>query len=301
MRATHRRPRRRRGRRRDPGPGHQGGPVPPGRDEHPRPLLLTGAQHRSACASRCRRARPPSSPRPSGDPSCRSASSPPTSSGCGRCSTTCAPRWRAEHGWAVVRRRAVPGPRARRSTSSGVRTSVGQLDDDRRARATSSAAADATGVRAGRRCIGFCMGGMYALKAAGTGRFDRAVALLRDDPRARALAGSPRQGEPLDVLARAGRVPGAGDHRRQRPVDTRPADVDALEALPASTVVRYAGRRARLRARPRPTGAPPRRRRRRLAALLSPSSPAQRARQLEPVPLSAIGSGGRAARASRGG
>ena len=37
--------------------------------------------------------------------------------------------------------------------------------------------------------LGFCMGGMYALKAAATDRFDRAGRVLRDDPRARGLAG----------------------------------------------------------------------------------------------------------------
>ena len=50
--------------------------------------------------------------------------------------------------------------------------------------------------------LGFCMGGMYALKAAATGAFDRAVVFygmirLPDDWR------GPGQGEPLDVAADA--------------------------------------------------------------------------------------------------
>ena len=51
---------------------------------------------------------------------------------------------------------------------------AGEVGDDRRL-GDLVAAADATGMDAV-GIIGFCMGGMYALKAAGTGRFSRAVA-----------------------------------------------------------------------------------------------------------------------------
>jgi carboxymethylenebutenolidase len=49
--------------------------------------------------------------------------------------------------------------------------------------------------------LGFCMGAMYTLKAAGTGRFDRAVAFygMLTVP---APWRSPGQGEPLDWLSR---------------------------------------------------------------------------------------------------
>jgi len=86
--------------------------------------------------------------------------------------------------------------------------------------------------------VGFCMGGMYALKAVATGRFDRAVSFygmirVPEDWR------GPGQGQPLDavagrgeaeVLALVGTVDGW----------TPPEDVDALEALGAR-VVRYEG------------------------------------------------------------
>lgn len=83
--------------------------------------------------------------------------------------------------------------------------------------------------------IGFCMGGMYTLKAAGTGRFDRAGAfypMIRVPENWR----SPTQGEPLDALARPQRCPtlaviGTAD------VWTPPDDVEALEALGVRTVI----------------------------------------------------------------
>ncbi len=85
---------------------------------------------------------------------------------------------------------------------------------------------------------GFCMGGMGALRAAATGRFDRCAAFygmirLPDDWQGSAT-------DPLDDLAAAGTadrvlaVVGTADPY------TPPADVDALEALGA-TVARYEG------------------------------------------------------------
>lgn len=85
---------------------------------------------------------------------------------------------------------------------------------------------------------GFCMGGMYALKAAGTGRFARAVSfygIIRVPERWR----GPDLGEPLDALASPNRCPtmavvGTAD------MWTPPADVDALESA-GVTVVQYEG------------------------------------------------------------
>jgi carboxymethylenebutenolidase len=100
-----------------------------------------------------------------------------------------------------------------------------------------AAAADATGFDHV-DVIGFCMGGMYTFKAAGTGRFERAAALygmirLPEGWR------SPTQAEPLDALASnlRGKVMAIiGTADPYTPAD----DVDALESLGAE-VVRYEG------------------------------------------------------------
>jgi dienelactone hydrolase len=96
-------------------------------------------------------------------------------------------------------------------------------------------AADATGCeRVG--LIGFCMGGMYALKAAALGRFDRIVSFygMIRLPEAWRVDG---HGEPLDAVARPGAsavlaIVGSKD------AATPPTDVAALEFAGAS-VVRY--------------------------------------------------------------
>ena len=103
---------------------------------------------------------------------------------------------------------------------------VAGLDDDAHL-ADLEAAADATGhERVG--LIGFCMGGMYTLKAARSERFARLVAfygMIRVPETWR----SPSQGEPLDHLAR-------GHPERvlaiigERDPYTPPDDVAALEA-----------------------------------------------------------------------
>lgn len=75
--------------------------------------------------------------------------------------------------------------------------------------------------------LGFCMGGMYALKASGTGRFTRAVAcygMIRVPETWR----GPGQGEPLELAADPCptlAIFGADDHW------TPPADIDALRTL----------------------------------------------------------------------
>jgi carboxymethylenebutenolidase len=99
------------------------------------------------------------------------------------------------------------------------------------------AAADATGCdRVG--VIGFCMGGMYTLKAAGTGRFSRAVAFYGMIRVPEKWIGEGNV-EPLDAVTSADACPvmeiiALEDH--WTPAD----DVAALEATGA-TIVRYPG------------------------------------------------------------
>ena len=139
-----------------------------------------------------------------------------------------------EHGWAVCAPEPWPG---RESTTLEERLgAVGSLVDQD-VLGDLIAAADATGADpAG--VIGFCMGGMYAMKAAGTGRFDRAVAfygMIRIPEPWR----SATQTEPLDAVRAEGAAPvlaiiGGAD------TWTPPEDVEALEAAGAE-VVRYEG------------------------------------------------------------
>jgi carboxymethylenebutenolidase len=81
---------------------------------------------------------------------------------------------------------------------------AGLLEDDR-ILGDAVAAADATGC-AEVGVMGFCMGGMYTLKAAGTGRFVRAVSFY-GMARIRPDWQSPTQGAPLDALAAPGACP----------------------------------------------------------------------------------------------
>jgi carboxymethylenebutenolidase len=99
------------------------------------------------------------------------------------------------------------------------------------------AAADATACeRVG--LIGFCMGGMYALKSVGTRRFARVVAFY-GMIRVPEQWHGPGQGQPLDAIA-------AGDPSSLLAIVgtadpwTPPEDVDAL-ADTGATVVRYEG------------------------------------------------------------
>ena len=165
-----------------------------------------------------------------------------------------------DHGWAVCAPEPWPGPGATSRSRSGSPRSARWPTPT--CSATSSAAADATGVEPV-GIIGFCMGGMYTLKAAGTGRFDRAVAFYgmirlpeqwRGRPRAsRSTPVGADGAAPVlaiigtdDIWTPAGRRRRArGRRRRGRPLRRR---------------------RARLRPRPRPPGAPGRLRRRRVAA-----------------------------------
>jgi len=84
--------------------------------------------------------------------------------------------------------------------------------------------------------LGFCMGGMYTLKAAGLGLFDRAVSfygMVRVPEAWRA----PEQGEPLDTIRTGGAAVMA--IVGERDPWTPPDEVAELEATGA-TIVRYA-------------------------------------------------------------
>lgn len=139
-----------------------------------------------------------------------------------------------EHGWAVCSPEPWPGREdltlEERLGAVGTLVDADVLGD-------LVAAADATGVEPV-GLIGFCMGGMYTLKASATGRFDRAAAfygMIRIPEKWR----SDVQAEPLDAVRSAGACPvlafvGTDD------IWTPPEDVDALEEAGVE-VVRYAG------------------------------------------------------------
>ena len=141
-------------------------------------------------------------------------------------------RLSADNGWTVCAVEPFPG-REDMPVPDRLDRGVASISDDR-ILGDLVAAADATGcARVG--VIGFCMGGMYALKAAGTGRFDRAVAFYGMIRVPQAFRG-PGHGEPLDAVSRAEACPvlaiiGGQDH--WTPED----DVDALRAAGAEVVV----------------------------------------------------------------
>ena len=117
------------------------------------------------------------------------------------------------------------------------RLAKGGTLDDRRVLGDAVAAADATGVEPV-GVVGFCMGGMYALKASATGRFDRAASFYGMG-RVPDMWTSPTQGEPLDALRSAGACPAleiAGTADPWLHAD----DLAALEAAGVE-VVRYEG------------------------------------------------------------
>ena len=103
------------------------------------------------------------------------------------------------------------------------------------------AAADLVTERAGVErvaVIGFCMGGMYAYKAAATGRFDRAVPFYGMIRLPLAWRGA-AQGEPLDALGGPGTCPVLSVIGDRDPY-TPPEDVAELGRFgPLVTPVRY--------------------------------------------------------------
>lgn len=141
----------------------------------------------------------------------------------------------AEHGWAVCVTEPFPG---RESLVLEERMAAMSGLDDERQLADLTAAADALVERADVDrvgVLGFCMGGMYALKAAALGRFDRAVSfygMIRLPEHWR----GPGQREPLDVFTGSS-TPVLALVGGRDPY-TPAADVDDLERAGA-TVVRY--------------------------------------------------------------
>jgi carboxymethylenebutenolidase len=143
-------------------------------------------------------------------------------------------RLAAQTGWAVCAFELWPG---REDLVLADRLAAGGSLDDGRVLADAGAAADATGAAAV-GIVGFCMGGMYALKAAGTGRFDR-VASFYGMGRVPDMWASPTQGEPLDALARPGAASAIAIAGTADPWLPE-ADLAALEAAGVE-VVRYEG------------------------------------------------------------
>jgi carboxymethylenebutenolidase len=139
-----------------------------------------------------------------------------------------------ENGWTVCAFELFAG---RENLTRDERMVAARDNDDARILGDAVAAARATGCeRVG--LIGFCMGGMYALKSVRTRRFARVVpfyGMIRVPENWK----SPSQGEPLDALAQGDastvlEIIGTAD------TFTPPEDVAALEATGA-TVVRYEG------------------------------------------------------------
>jgi carboxymethylenebutenolidase len=144
-------------------------------------------------------------------------------------------RLAADNGWVVCAIELWPG-RDDLPTPAERLEAAGTLDDAR-VLGDAVAAADATGVEPV-SVVGFCMGGMYALKAAGTGRFARAASFY-GMVRVPEMWLSPTQGEPLDALGAPAACPAihiAGTIDPWVPAD----DLAALEAAGVE-VVRYEG------------------------------------------------------------
>ncbi len=141
-------------------------------------------------------------------------------------------RLATEQGWAVAAVEPFPG---RELGSLDERmAAMAELDDDRII-GDLTAAADRLQVEPV-AVMGFCMGGMYALKASGSGRFDRAVSFYGMIRVPEAWRG-PGQGQPLEMLDRSGATPILAIIGEADPW-TPTTDVDDLEAAGA-TVVRY--------------------------------------------------------------
>ena len=143
-------------------------------------------------------------------------------------------RLSAEQGWSVVAVEPFPGQTFAEGDVDARFEAASRLDDDL-VLGDLVAAAELLGAsRVG--LIGFCMGGMYALKAASTGAFDRACAFYGMIRVPRAWHGS-GQGEPLEHLAR--RSPRTEVMAVLGEVDpyTPEEDVEALRATGAEVVV----------------------------------------------------------------
>jgi len=137
-------------------------------------------------------------------------------------------RLSGENGWTVCAVEPFPGDESM-PLEQRLEHGVASISDERFL-GDLVAAADETG--AGRvGVIGFCMGGMYALKAAGTGRFARAVSFY-GMIRVPAQFRGPGHGEPLDAVTRPEACPVLAIIGGKDPW-TPSADVDALRAAGA--------------------------------------------------------------------
>ncbi|MGH9191742.1 MAG: dienelactone hydrolase family protein [Acidimicrobiales bacterium] len=139
-----------------------------------------------------------------------------------------------EQRWTVCVFELWPG---RESLPLPDRLAAGGSLDDTRILGDASAAADATECEAV-AVIGFCMGGMYTLKASASDRFDRAAAFY-GMARVPEQWRGPTQSEPLDAVASPNRCPTLAIVGTADPW-VPPADADALEATGVE-VVRYEG------------------------------------------------------------
>jgi len=143
-------------------------------------------------------------------------------------------RLAAEHDWAVAAPEPFPG---REDLPVEQRLAAMPTYDHARHVADAVAAADALGVEPV-AITGFCMGGMGVLRAATTGRFDRAAAFYGMIRLPEAWAGGRN---PLDeLLAKPGSAANVLAIVGTADPYTPAADVDDLEAAGA-TVVRYEG------------------------------------------------------------
>jgi len=146
----------------------------------------------------------------------------------------------ARTGWTVIAVEPFPGqdlPGSDDPDGLARRGEALSRRDDGDVMADLLAAADATGT-APVGLIGFCMGGMYALKASSLGRFDRVVSFYGMIHVPEQFAG-PGQGSPLEAVRDKDRcevmsIIGTADGF------TPPEHVEELEAAGA-TVVRYEG------------------------------------------------------------
>lgn len=138
-----------------------------------------------------------------------------------------------EHGWVVCEPEIFPG-----QESLALEDRFGEVPGvDEQARiADAVAAADACGVEPV-AVAGFCMGGMYALKCAATGRFDRAVGFYGMVRLPEGWDG-PAQTDAIEFVRQAA-VPVLGVFGTDDPYCPTP-HLDELEAAGA-TVLRYEG------------------------------------------------------------
>ncbi len=108
-------------------------------------------------------------------------------------------RLSAEHGWPVAAVDPFPGRSFPEGDMEARFRVMPEMDDGRLLEDLVAAAGLLGTERVG--CIGFCMGGMYALKAAGSGAFHRVCAFYGQVTVPEAWRG-PGQGEPLECLRR---------------------------------------------------------------------------------------------------